>query len=390
MNKSVPEPVKQQVAATGAPAPIAQADSRLNLLGSSRSELLALFGELGQAPFRANQLLQWVHQHGVADFQAMTNLAKALRRQLQTEAEIRAPEIVREQHSRDGTRKWLLRVDGGNCIEMVFIPEASRGTLCISSQVGCALNCSFCSTAQQGFNRNLSSAEIVGQLWLANQALGGAETDIKPVSNVVLMGMGEPLLNFEPVVQALDIMLEDFAYGLAKRRVTLSTAGHVPGIERLARRRPVALAVSLHATNDKLRDTLVPLNKTYPLAKLLAACRQYLEQDPRQRITFEYVMLEGINDSLEDARQLVRLLSHLPSKVNLIPFNTFPGVPYRCSTPQRIRDFQSLLQDKGLLSITRKTRGNDIDAACGQLAGDIVAKSRRVRQIRRQSAESDA
>jgi len=382
--KSAPAPAEPELL----PVSASPGGQRLNLLGCSRDQLQELFADMGQARFRASQVMQWVHQQGVNDFQAMTNLAKALRQELQVHSEVRAPQVVREQHSSDGTRKWLLRVDAGNCIETVFIPESNRGTLCISSQVGCALNCTFCSTARQGFNRNLSSAEIVGQLWLANQALGSCADGRKVITNVVLMGMGEPLLNFDAVTSALDVLLEDFAYGLARRRVTLSTAGHVPGIDRLARRQPVALAVSLHAANDTLRDSLVPLNKTYPIAQLLAACQRYLEQDSKQRITFEYVMLDDINDSLSDARQLVRLLAHVPAKVNLIPFNPFPGAPYRCSPPQRIRDFQSLLQDKGLLSMTRKTRGDDIDAACGQLAGDIIARSARVRRARQDKARS--
>jgi len=377
--KSAPAPADRRLATALLPVAVEAGQSRMNLLGSSRADLMAYFKSLQQTSFRSSQVLKWVHQHGVADFQAMTNLAKSLRQQLSEDAQIRAPEIVREQLSGDGTRKWLLRVDAGNCIETVFIPEPGRGTLCISSQVGCALNCRFCSTAQQGFNRNLSSAEIIGQLWLANRALDDAQTDRKAITNVVLMGMGEPLLNFDAVIQALDIMLDDFAYGLAKRRVTLSTAGHVPGIDRLAKRQPVALAVSLHAPNDALRDTLVPLNKTYPIAQLLAACRRYLEQDPRQRITFEYVMLDGVNDHLSHANQLVRQLANIPSKVNLIPFNPFPGSNFRCSPAARIRDFQAALQEKGLLCMTRKTRGDDIDAACGQLAGDIIPKSARVR-----------
>lgn len=356
--------------------------ARTNLLGLGRAGLDAFFSELGERAFRSSQLLKWIHQFQCDDFQAMTNLSKSLRNALAERAEVRAPALAGEQHSADGTRKWLLRVDGGNCIETVFIPETSRGTLCVSSQVGCALNCSFCSTAQQGFNRNLSSAEIVGQLWHATRALGPVTAGTRPISNVVLMGMGEPLLNFDAVTEALDIMLEDFAYGLSKRRVTLSTAGHVPGIDRLARRRPVALAVSLHAPEDRLRDTLVPLNKSFPIAMLMDACMRYVAHDPRQRITFEYVMLEGVNDSPAHARSLCDLLASVPSKVNLIPFNPFPGTRYRRSSAGTIARFQDILASRGLTTITRKTRGEDIDAACGQLAGRVEARSARVRERR--------
>ena len=307
-----------------------------NLLGHGRTRLEALFEGMGERTFRASQLMKWVHQLGEDDFDAMTNLSKDLRERLSESACLRPPELVSEQRSEDGTIKWLMRVDAGNCIETVFIPEESRGTLCISSQVGCALNCSFCSTAQQGFNRNLTSAEIVGQLWLARRALGDFNSEPRTVSNVVLMGMGEPLLNFDAVTEALDLMLEDFAYGLSRRRVTLSTAGHVPGIDRLAARRPVALAVSLHAPDDALRDELVPLNRTFPIRELMAACQRYLVHDPRQRITFEYVMLDGVNDSPAHARRLATLLEQVPSKVNLIPFNPFPGSRYTRSPKARI------------------------------------------------------
>jgi len=357
-----------------------------NLLGFNRERLVALFHDMGERPFRASQVLKWIHQLGVDDFAAMTNLSKALRARLEREARVEPPRVVREQRSADGTVKWLLQVDSGNGIETVFIPEEGRGTLCVSSQVGCALNCSFCSTAQQGFNRNLGAAEIAGQLWLARRALGDHEAgDGRRITNVVLMGMGEPLLNFDAVVEALDLMLEDFAYGLSRRRVTLSTAGHVPGIDRLAARRPVALAVSPHAPDDALRDELVPLNRTFPIAELMAACRRYLAHDPRQRITFEYVMLDGVNDSPAHARRLAALLSDVPSKVNLIPFNPFPLARYRRSPDTRIEAFRDVLLSRGLVTITRKTRGDDIDAACGQLAGRVQARSRRVR-TRREAA----
>jgi 23S rRNA (adenine2503-C2)-methyltransferase len=364
----------------------AHAGEPLNLLGHNRERLEQVFRGLGEPSFRASQLMKWVHQGGEVDFRRMTNLSKALRERLSTTACIRPPEVVSEQRSADGTVKWLLRVDSGNCIETVFIPEEGRGTLCVSSQVGCALNCSFCSTARQGFNRNLSTAEIIGQLWLARRALGDFSGEARTVTNVVLMGMGEPLLNFDRVTDALDLMLEDFAYGLSRRRVTLSTAGHVPGIDRLAARRPVALAVSLHAPDDALRDELVPLNRTWPIRDLMAACERYLAHDPRQRITFEYVMLDGVNDSPAHARRLAGLLARVPSKVNLIPFNPFPDTRYRRSPSERIAAFRDILLARGLTTITRKTRGDDIDAACGQLAGRVQARSRRVREQRASTA----
>ena len=312
----------------------------------------------------------------------MTNLSKSLRAKLAEIAEIRPPEIVSDRLSVDGTRKWLLKVDSGNCIEMVFIPEENRGTLCVSSQVGCALNCTFCSTAQQGFNRNLRTEEIIGQLWLATSLLERPGAENRAVTNVVLMGMGEPLLNLDNVIGALELMLEDFAYGLARRRVTLSTAGVVPGIDRLSERCPVSLAVSLHAPDDALRDELVPLNRSYPIAELLAACRRYAARNPKERITFEYVMLDGVNDSPSQAKALAKVLSGVPAKVNLIPFNPFPDARYRRSPEARIDAFRDVLMRAGLMTITRKTRGEDIDAACGQLAGRVQARAARIRQKR--------
>lgn len=357
--------------------PVATLPARANLLGYNRDQLVGFFAGLGEKRFRATQILKWVHQHGVLEFDRMTDLSKRLRDTLNECAELRLPEVVEHQRSTDGTIKWLLRVDSDNCIEMVFIPERSRGTLCVSSQVGCALNCSFCSTAQQGFNRNLSSAEIVGQLFIARRELPASQ-----LTNIVLMGMGEPLLNFEPVTTALDLMLEDCAYGLARKRVTLSTAGVVPKIRELKARVPVALAVSLHAPIDDLRDKLVPLNRSYPIEELLSACRDYVADDPKGKITFEYVMLDGVNDSPEHARALARLLANVPSKVNLIPFNPFPQTRYKRSPPERIERFRDILTAKGLMTITRKTRGDDIDAACGQLAGRVQARARRVRERR--------
>ena len=352
------------------------AEERTNLLGLTRAELERFLVSLGEKSFRASQVTKWIHQQGVHDFDQMTNLSKALRSKLGSIAEVRAPEMVSEQVSRDGTRKWLVRVDSGNCVETVFIPEEERGTLCVSSQVGCALDCSFCATAQQGFNRNLTAAEIIGQLWLARQALERT-TPPTQVTNVVMMGMGEPLLNFENVVAAMELMLEDFAYGLARRRVTLSTAGVVPALRKLKQRCAVSLAVSLHAADDELRDQLVPINRKYPIAELLAACREYLADDPREKVTMEYVMIEGVNDSPADAAALVDLLRGLPAKVNLIPFNPFPGSSYRRSAPESIDRFRDILLAGGLVTITRKTRGDDIAAACGQLAGRVQARRNR-------------
>ena len=352
----------------------AAAAERVNLLGLARPRLESFFEALGERPFRARQVLKWIHARGASDFEPMTDLGRALRQRLAEVAEIRAPAVEAHRISADGTRKWLLRVDAGNCVEMVFIPEGHRGTLCVSSQVGCPLDCAFCFTAQQGFNRNLSAAEIAGQVWLAVRALD------RPVTNVVLMGMGEPLLNFDAVTEAIDLMLEDLAYGLARRRVTLSTAGVVPAIDRLARRTPVSLAVSLHAPDDALRDRLVPINRKYPIEELLAACRRYAAANPKQKITFEYVMLDGVNDSPEHARALIRRLRPVPAKVNLIPFNPFPGAPFRRSPAAVIDAFRERLNTAGIVAITRRPRGDDIDAACGQLAGEVIARAARVRR----------
>ena len=347
---------------------------RVNLLGHSRPRLEAFFESLGERPFRARQVLKWIHARGIDDFEPMTDLGRALRRRLAEVAEVRAPAVEAHRTSADGTRKWLLRVDSGNCVEMVFIPEGHRGTLCVSSQVGCPLDCAFCSTARQGFNRNLTAAEIAGQVWLAVRSLD------RPVTNVVLMGMGEPLLNFDAVTEAIDLMLEDLAYGLARRRVTLSTAGLVPAIDRLAVRAPVSLAVSLHAPDDALRDRLVPLNRKYPIEELLAACRRYAAANPKQKVTFEYVMLDGVNDSPGHAGALVERLRSVPAKVNLIPFNPFPGAPFRRSPPAVIDGFRERLNAAGIVAITRRPRGDDIDAACGQLAGEVVARAARTRR----------
>ncbi|HEY9098215.1 MAG TPA: 23S rRNA (adenine(2503)-C(2))-methyltransferase RlmN [Thiobacillus sp.] len=355
-----------------------------NLLDYDLDGLTAWFTELGEKPFRARQVFHWMHQAGVSDFAQMTDIAKSLREKLQQHAVI-APSGIKHAHvSSDGTRKWLFEVGVGNGIETVFIPEDGRGTLCVSSQVGCALECTFCSTGRQGFNRNLTAAEIIGQLWVANHSLRGetnrtlGDSSDRPVTNVVMMGMGEPLANFENVVTALGVMLDDHAYGLSRRRVTVSTSGLVPAMDRLAERCPVALAVSLHAPNDALRDQIVPINKKYPLRELMAACQRYLVHAPRDFITFEYVMLAGVNDQPEHARQLVELARDVPCKFNLIPFNPFPDSGYEKPRSDAMRDFRHILQDAGYVVTTRKTRGDDIDAACGQLAGKVADKSGRV------------
>ena len=346
------------------------------------AEMTTFFAALGEKPFRAKQVFRWLHQGGVDSFDAMTDLAKSLREKLPEVAAIIAPKLMTEQTSSDGTRKWLLDVGTGNGIEVVFIPEADRGTLCVSSQVGCALDCTFCSTGKQGFNRNLTAGEIIGQLWWANKAMGRDPKGERIVSNVVMMGMGEPLANFDNVTAAMDIMLDDHGYGLSRRRVTLSTSGIVPNLIRLKTRCPVALAVSLHAPNDKLRDVLVPINQKYPLAELLAAIRDYLEAAPRDFVTFEYVMLNGVNDSVQQAHELVALVGDLPCKFNLIPWNPFPEAPYQRSSNNAIHRFREVLQAAGFVVTVRKTRGDDIDAACGQLAGQVVDKSSRSKIIK--------
>ena len=387
----------------------------VNLLDFDGPALAEYVQGLGQKPFRARQLQRWIHRAGENDFARMTDLAGSFRALLQQQAEVLQPQVTADRIASDGTRKWLLDI-GGSAVETVFIPEQRRGTLCISSQAGCALDCSFCSTGKQGFNRNLTTAEIIGQLWHANRVLGiardevdetaddvadaqsyadsdtatatGQATDgatshasasqqLRPVTNVVMMGMGEPLLNYEAVLPALRLMLDDHGYGLSRRRVTLSTSGIVPAIDRLREDCPVALAVSLHAPDDALRDQLVPINRKYPLAQLLAACVRYLERAPRDFVTFEYVMLEGVNDSPAQARQLLQLLAEVPCKLNLIPFNPFPGSDYRRSSIDAVRRFAEILNRAGIVATVRKTRGDDIDAACGQLAGQIEDRTRR-------------
>lgn len=357
---------------------ITEATQKVNLLDLGIDGLKAFFHERGEKPFRATQVLKWIHQQGLSDISQMTNLSKGLRADLEACAEIRAPEVVMKQDSEDGTCKWLLRLSDGNCIETVFIPEGTRGTLCVSSQVGCALDCTFCSTARQGFNRNLTLSEIIGQLWLAKNSLQPDPDADRVISNVVMMGMGEPLLNYDNVLDALKLMLDDNGYGLSKRRVTVSTSGVLPALEKLGDSVDVALAVSLHAPNNELRDKLVPVNKKYPIADLIETCRRFLrKKSTRESVTIEYVLLEDVNDTDQHAHQLAKILRNLPVKINLIPFNPFPETYYRCSSQKRIEQFRDILVRKGYITTTRKTRGDDIDAACGQLAGKVNDKSRR-------------
>ena len=350
---------------------------KTNLLNYNLNGLTDHFAQMGEKPFRAKQVMRWIHQSGAQTFDEMTDLAKALRAKLEDNAVIGIPALMTSQESRDGTRKWLLDVGTGNGVETVFIPEAERGTLCISSQVGCALECTFCSTGRQGFNRNLTAAEIIGQLWWANKALGVTPKNERVISNVVMMGMGEPMANYDNVITALSIMLDDHGYGLSRRRVTVSTSGMVPQMDRLKDDMPVALAVSLHASNDAVRDKIVPLNKKYPLKELMAACNRYLAKAPRDFITFEYVMLDGINDKPEHARELVQLVKDTPCKFNLIPFNPFPNSGYERSSNKNINIFKEILMEADLVTTVRKTRGDDIDAACGQLAGQVQDKTKR-------------
>ncbi len=354
---------------------------KTNLLDFDAQQMTSWFAEHGEKPFRARQVLRWMHKAGEPDFDAMTDLAASLRCKLKQTACVQSPKVMREELSEDGTRKWLLDVGTGNAVETVFIPEESRGTLCVSTQAGCALDCAFCSTGKQGFNRNLSTAEIIGQLWWANRELGRDVGGNWPVSNVVLMGMGEPLLNYDNTVRALHLMLDDNAYGLSRRRVTVSTSGIVPAMDRLREECPVALAVSLHAPNDALRNVLVPVNQKYPLRELMAACQRYLERAPRDFITFEYVMLEGVNDSVQQARELVALVRDVPCKFNLIPFNPFPQTHYRRSGMEAVRRFRDALMQSDIMTTTRRTRGDDIAAACGQLAGQVQDKTRRAHQM---------
>lgn len=359
---------------------VGQQSPRVNLMGLSRVQMEQYFLDIGEKKFRAQQVLKWIHHGGVTRIEDMTNLGKALREKLLEIAEVRPPEIVSQQDSSDGTRKWAIRVDGGGLVETVLIPAGNRATLCVSSQVGCSLDCSFCSTGKQGFQRDLSAAEIIGQVWLAIKSYDAFQPgNGRIVSNVVMMGMGEPLLNFDNVVTAMDLMLEDLAYGLSKRRVTLSTSGVVPALDRLAEVSEVSLAVSLHAPNDELRDQLVPINRKYPIAVLLESCRNYMaaQTDKSRVVTVEYTLIEGINDQQEHARELAVLLRDVPCKINLIPFNTFDQSDYRRPSGNAVSRFWQVLVDAGYIVTVRTTRGDDIDAACGQLVGQVVDRTRR-------------
>jgi len=364
------------------------ATARVNLLDFDEAGLRAYFESIGEKSFRAQQVLKWVFHHAKTDMGAMTDLGIALRKKLELIAEIRLPEILREQRSNDGTVKWLIGFQGGNAVETVYIPEPKRGTLCVSSQVGCALNCSFCSTGAQGFARNLTCGEIIGQVWLAAKSLGHERNGKRRITNIVMMGMGEPLLNFEAVVPAMSLMRNDLGFGFAAKRVTLSTAGLVPGIHRLRETLDVALAVSLHSPVDDVRTELVPLNRKYPIAELMQACRDYVSEKHKRSVTFEYTLIDGVNDHPEHARKLVKLLRTVPSKLNLIPFNPFPGTKYRCSSEDRILQFQEIVMRGGLIATVRKTRGEDIDAACGQLVGKVQDRTKRSERIKLKMAEN--
>lgn len=354
---------------------------KINLLDLTRESLRAFFKEMGEKPFRAEQVMKWIYQQGVADFDQMTNLNMALRTKLKFKCEIKAPEIAYQQNATDGTIKFALKLEGGQEVETVWIPDGDRATLCVSSQVGCALECTFCSTAQQGFNRNLKVSEIIGQVWRVATTIGlNNDSAKRPITNVVMMGMGEPLLNVKNVVPAMELMLDDLAFGLSKRRVTLSTSGVVPALDKLGDQIDVALAISLHAPDNALRDVLVPVNKKYPIEVFLASVRKYLAKSNANqgKVTVEYVMLNGINDSTDQAHELAQVLAGTPSKINLIPFNPYPGSPYTCSSNSRIDRFAKVLMEYGLIVVVRRTRGDDIDAACGQLVGDVVDRTKRM------------
>jgi 23S rRNA (adenine2503-C2)-methyltransferase len=350
---------------------------KTNLLNYTLEDLANYFESIGEKKFRAKQVFRWMHVYGVSNFEDMTDIAKSLRAKLQDLAEVAVPELVTEKLASDGVYKWALEVGNGNKIETVFIPDAGRGTLCVSSQVGCALECQFCSTGRQGFNRNLTAGEIVGQLWWANKRLGKDPKGEKIVTNVVMMGMGEPLANYENVVKAMRVMLDDNAYNLSKRKLTLSTSGMISALDKLAFDCPVSLAISLHASNNEVRDKIIPLNKKYPIEDLLAACKRYLDNSPKDYVTFEYVMLKGVNDDLAYAHELIKLVKNIECKFNLIPFNPFPNSGFECSAFGHILKFQKVLQNAGLITTIRKTRGEDIDAACGQLVGKVVDKTKR-------------
>ncbi|GAC20909.1 bifunctional tRNA (adenosine(37)-C2)-methyltransferase TrmG/ribosomal RNA large subunit methyltransferase RlmN [Paraglaciecola arctica] len=354
---------------------------KINLLDLTRDGLRVFFNEMGEKPFRAEQIMKWIYQQGVADFEQMTNLNKALRTKLQAKCEIKAPEIAYQQNASDGTIKFALKLEGGQEVETVWIPDGDRATLCVSSQVGCALECTFCSTAQQGFNRNLKVSEIIGQVWRVATTIGlNNDTAKRPITNVVMMGMGEPLLNVKNVVPAMELMMDDLAFGLSKRRVTLSTSGVVPALDMLGDQIDVALAISIHAPDNALRDVLVPVNKKYPLEVFLASVRRYLAKSNANqgKVTVEYVMLNGINDSTDQAHALAKVMADTPCKINLIPFNPYPGSPYTCSSNSRIDRFAKVLMEYGLIVVVRRTRGEDIDAACGQLVGEVVDRTKRI------------
>jgi len=356
-----------------------ESTKKVNLLGLSPAKMEAFFEEIGEKKFRATQVLKWIHQLGASDFEEMTNISKSLRQKLAEVAEIREPEVIMEKTSKDGTRKWVIRTDGGSSVEAVLIPDGERKTLCVSSQVGCSLDCSFCSTGKQGFNSNLTAAEIIGQLRIAIRSYGDYNTTSqRVVSNVVMMGMGEPLMNFNNVVDAMTLMMEDNAYCLSKRRVTLSTAGVVPAIDKLKEVTDVSLAVSLHAPNDDLRDILVPINRRYPIKELVAACNRYLDNlNDKRVITVEYTLIDGVNDKPEHAKQLLKILRKMPSKLNIIPFNPFPNSGYERPSEERILAFKEVIVHGGIVTTVRRTRGDEIDAACGQLVGQVADKTRR-------------
>jgi len=363
---------------------VADPQAKVNLLDFDRQGLRDFFASLGEKPYRAEQVMKWIYHHLEDDFANMTDVGKALRGKLEASCYIGVPKTVFDKAALDGTHKWLLGMDGGNAIETVYIPEPTRGTLCVSSQVGCALNCQFCSTATQGFNRNLSAAEIIGQMWVAAKYLGNITHQNRRITNVVMMGMGEPLLNFDNVVRAMSLMRDDLGFGLAAKRVTLSTAGLVPMIDELSAKIDVSLAVSLHAANDELRTELVPLNKRYPIAELIAACQRWLTRKARTSITFEYTLMKGVNDQPVHARELIKLMRKLPTcKVNLIPFNPFPGTRFERSDADVIHAFQTQLLNAGVLTMLRRTRGDDIDAACGQLKGHVLDRTRRQAEFRK-------
>lgn len=370
---------KRPVNASGAVATLVE-PAKTNLLGLSRETMVEFMVSLGEKPFRAQQMLKWIHHNGVSDFDAMTNISKAFRERLKSCAEVRAPEIVTQADSVDGTRKWAIRVDGGGLVEAVLIPEGDRATLCVSSQVGCSLDCSFCSTGKQGFQRDLTAAEIIGQVWLAIQSYDAfPSTEKRVVTNVVLMGMGEPLLNFDNVVSAVSLMMDDFGYGISKRRVTLSTSGVVPALDKLGDVCTASLAISLHAPTDELRNQLVPINKKYNISMLLDACRRYIDKqtDTHRVVTIEYTLIAGVNDSVEQAKQLASLLQDFPCKINLIPFNPFPQSDYQRPSKNAIQRFWQVLTDANFVTTVRTTRGDDIDAACGQLVGQVADRTKR-------------